>query len=92
MSFLTEKKRKEQYDAFVDKLVQEQAAYKFIRSYYSLLNSLPNDKIYVNLNVTQKLNFVLGRAENIVGKGENAGQQYFSLPTIFSKAFFLFTK
>ena len=30
-------------------------------------------------NVTQKLNFVLGRVENIVGKGENAGYQHFLL-------------
>ena len=26
-----------------------------------------------NLNVNQKFKFALGRAENIVGKGENAG-------------------
>ena len=30
-------------------------------------------------NVTQKLKFVLGRIENIVGKGENAGIQHFLL-------------
>ena len=46
-------------------------------------NCLPNDKI-LNLSkfkafagdkiiMTQKLNIVLGRVENIVGKGENAG-------------------
>ena len=28
-------------------------------------------------NVTQKLRFALGRVENIVGKGENAGYQHF---------------
>ena len=28
-------------------------------------------------NSDSKLKFVLGRAENIVGKGENAGYQYF---------------
>ena len=32
-----------------------------------------------NLNVSQKLKFALGRAENIVGKGENAGCQHFLL-------------
>ena len=36
-------------------------------------------------NVIQKLIFVLGRIENIVGKGENAG--YF-FPIMFSKDFF----
>ena len=30
------------------------------------------------VNVTQKLEFVLGRVYNIVGKGENAGYQNFS--------------
>ena len=53
------------------------------------LNSLPNDKILDllkleafaddKLNVTEKLKFVLGRVENIVGKGENAGYQRFLL-------------
>ena len=48
-----------------------------------IFNSLPNDKIldwskikaYADdkINVTEKLNFVLGRVSNIVGKGENAG-------------------
>ena len=33
--------------------------------------------------------FVLDRAENIAGKGENAGVSAFSpFPTMFSKAFF----
>ena len=51
-------------------------------------NSLPNDKIldWSNLkavaddtsNAAEKLKFVLGRVENIVGKGENAGHQHFS--------------
>ena len=44
--------------------------------------SLANDKI----NVTEKLKFVLGRVENIVGKGENAGYQQFLLfPHCFQK-------
>ena len=41
-------------------------------------------------NVTQKLKFALGRVENIVGKGENAGYQHFLLfPQYFQKAFSL---
>ena len=31
------------------------------------------------INVTEKLKFVLGRVENIAGKGENAGYQHFLL-------------
>ena len=30
------------------------------------------------MNVTKELKFVLGRVENIVGKGENAGYKLFS--------------
>ena len=51
--------------------------------------SLPNNKILAlnifkafaddKIIVTQKLKFVLGRVENIVGKGENAGYQHFLL-------------
>ena len=36
---------------------------------------LADDKI----NVTEKLKFVLGMVENILGKGENAGFQHFVL-------------
>ena len=49
------------------------------------LNSLPHNKILDQsklkafaddkINVTEQLNFVSGKAENIVGKGENAGYQ-----------------
>ena len=35
----------------------------------------PQNKIYV----TWKLKFFLGKVENIVGKGENAGYQHFLL-------------
>ena len=60
------------------------------------LNSLPNDKFLDwsklkafadnNINVTKKLKFVLERVENIVGKGENAGNQHFLLfPQSFQK-------
>ena len=63
-------------------------------------NSLPNDKIldwsklkaFADdiLNVNQKLKFNLGKVENIVGKGENAGYQHFLLfPECFQKASFL---
>ena len=39
------------------------------------------------INVTEKLNFYLGRVENIVGKGESAGYQHFLLfPQCFRKA------
>ena len=31
------------------------------------------------INVTEKLKFLLGRVRNIVGKGENAGYQHFLL-------------
>ena len=41
----------------------------------SKLKAFADDKI----NVTQKLKFALGRAENIVGKGENAGYLHFLL-------------
>ena len=53
----------------------------------NILNSLPNDKILDwfklkafednRLNMNQKVNFVLRRIENIVGKGENADYQHF---------------
>ena len=56
---------------------------------YPVFNSLQNDKIldWPNLkafaddkiNVTKGLKFVLGREENNVGKGENAGYQHFLL-------------
>ena len=62
-----------------------------------MVNSLPNNKILDwskfktfaddAINVTEKLKFVLGRVENIVGKGENAGyQQFLLLPQGFQKA------
>ena len=63
------------------------------------MNALPNNKILDwfkfnafaedKINVTEILKFVLGRAENIVGKGENAAYQNFSpFPKMFSKDFF----
>ena len=61
-----------------------------------VFNSLPHNKILDwsklkafaddKLNATEKLKFVLGRVENIVGKGENAGYQHFLLfPQCFQK-------
>ena len=42
------------------------------------------------LNATEKLKFILGWVENIMGKGENAGFQHFVLfPQCFQKASFL---
>ena len=48
-----------------------------------MINSLPNDKLLAKTKfksfaddkivVIQKLKFVLGRVENIVGEGESAG-------------------
>ena len=39
------------------------------------------------INVTEKLKFVLGRDENIMGKGGNAGYQHFLLfPQCFQEA------
>ena len=60
------------------------------------VNSLPNYKILNRsklkasandmANLTEKFRFGLGRVQNIVGKGENAGYQHFLLfPTMFSK-------
>ena len=57
------------------------------KSLQTNVNSLPNDNIldwsklktYADdkIIVTEKFKFVFGRAENIVGKGENAGYQHF---------------
>ena len=41
------------------------------------------------INVAEKSQFVLGRLENIVGKGENAGYQHFLLfPQCFQEVCF----
>ena len=55
----------------------------------TILNSLPNDKFLDwsklkahaddKINLAEKLKFVLGRVENGMGKGENAGDQHFLL-------------
>ena len=61
-----------------------------------LFNPLPNNIISAHpklkaladekINVTQKLKFVSGRVENILGKGEDAGYQHFLfLPKYFQK-------
>ena len=48
----------------------------------SKLKALADNKI----NYTEKLKFVLGRVENIMEKGENAGYQHFLLfPKCFQK-------
>ena len=62
-------------------------------------NSLPNDNILDwsklrkfaddKLSFVEKLKLVLGRVENIVGRGENTGYQYFLLfPQCFQRASF----
>ena len=52
---------------------------------WSKLKAFADDKIYM----TQKLKFDLGRVENLVGKGENAGNQHFLLfPQCFQKVSF----
>ena len=51
---------------------------------WSKLKACADDKI----NASEKLKFVLEKAENIVGKGENAGYQHFLLfPQCFQKPF-----
>ena len=60
------------------------------------VTTLPNDKILDQFQFERlcrrqnkcryEINFVMGRVEKIVGKGENAGCQHFSpFPTMFSK-------
>ena len=65
-----------------------------------MLNSLPNDKIFVRpklkavavdkINAVEELKCVTGLVRNIVEKGENAGFQHFLLfPQRFQKTSFL---
>ena len=65
----------------------------------NVFNSLPNDKILARSKLkafaddktefSKIMNFVFDRVENIVGKGENAGNQHFLLfPQCFQKAFY----
>ena len=74
---------------------------KGLNLYQTMLsfNSLPNNKILDwsklkafadnKINWTENLKIVLGRVENIVGKGENAGYQHFLLfPQCFQKTFY----
>ena len=67
--------------------------------YFYFLNSLASNKILDwsklkafaddRINVTGKLKFVLGSAQSIMGKGENAGYQHFLLfPQCFQKLAF----
>ena len=52
---------------------------------WSILKAFADDK----LDWAEKFKFVLGRVENIVGIGENAGYQHFLLfPQCFQKASF----
>ena len=67
---------------------------KYFYLFTKCINSLSNDKIldYSKLkafadnkiNVTQKLKYKLGRLENIVGKGGNAGHRFALCPQFFN--------
>ena len=68
-------------------------------SFILKFSPLPNDKIcdwsklkaFVDdkINVNEKFQFIQGRVEDIVGKGENADYQHFLLfPQCFQKATF----
>ena len=67
----------------------EYTSTSFCESTGERINSLPNDKILDwsklkafaddTIKVTKNLKFVLGWIENIVVKGENAGNQHFLL-------------
>ena len=70
-----------------------------MNKYRRSCNSVPNDKILywtklkvfagAKMNAIEKLKCVLGWVENILGKGENAGFQYFLfLPQLFLNASF----
>ena len=48
---------------------------------WSTLKALADDKI----NLTEKLKFVLGPVENIMGRGENAGYQFSISHNAFKK-------
>ena len=62
---------------------------KYVLTFLIVFNSLPNGKILDwsklktfaddKTNVKKKFKLCLGRVENIVGKGENAGYQHFLL-------------
>ena len=58
--------------------------YHITKFYWSKFKAHAHDKI----NVTQNLNFVLGRVENISEKGENAGPAFSPFPEMFSKGLF----
>ena len=70
----------------------------FSNAFYPVvINTLPNNKTLDwfklkafsddKINLAEKLKFVMGRVQNIVGKGENAGYQHFLLfPQCFLKA------
>ena len=71
--------------------------YDLIKGLFGAFKSLPDDKSLDlsklkafadnKINVTVKLKFALGQKENIVGTGENAGNQHFLLfPQCFQKA------
>ena len=67
---------------------------------HNLVQPFPNDKILDltkskafadnKINLNERLKLVLGKVENIVGKGENAGYQHFLFfPQCFQKPSFM---
>ena len=80
-----------------DVIIELEHNYFTVSQMSPLINFLPNDKVLDwsklkafaddKLNLAEKLKFILGRVENIMGKGENAGYQHFLIfPQCFQKA------
>ena len=75
--------RKKAFENIVGKGENTGDQYLLLFTQYFLLNSLSKDKIFYwsklkafaedRINVNVKFQFIPGRVENIVGKGENAG-------------------
>ena len=68
--------------------------YDKLVSYYSLPNSKILDQSKLKTSddkkeYTQKINFVLGKVENLVGKGENDYQHFLLFLQCFQKLSFL---
>ena len=88
------------YMCFDEHINKIQSNTTFTNPLSSSYNFLPNNKVLDwsklkafadnKVNSTEKLKFVFGSVENVVGKGENASFQHFLLfPQCFQKASFL---
>ena len=75
----------------------------WVDTFCKYINSLPNNKFLDRsklkafadnkLNLPEKIEICLGKVENIVGKGENAGDQHFLLfPQYFQRFDFGYLK